>query len=91
MWMFRWLSTMQQSGNIDVFKCAVGCQGKVYLTIPAARSGAGKVQITINETVREYDALTDSDEAIKTGTPIKVVEVLDPSTLLVEELESLIV
>ena len=29
--------------------------------------------------------------AIKTGTPIKVVEVLDPSTLLVEELESLIV
>ena len=49
------------------------------------------MQITINETVREYDALTDSDEAIKTGTPIKVVEVLDPSTLLVEELESLIV
>ncbi|MDD6252599.1 MAG: hypothetical protein PUA96_00890 [Bacteroidales bacterium] len=91
MWMFSWLSRMQQSGNIDVFKCAVGCQGKVYLTIPAARSGAGKVQITINESVREYDALTDSDEAIKTGTPIKVVEVLDQSTLLVEELESLIV
>lgn len=91
MWMFRWLSQMQQSGNIDVFKHAVGCQGKVYLTIPAARSGAGKVQITINESVREYDAVTDSDTAIKTGTPVRVVEALDASTLLVEEMESLII
>ncbi|MGM9789368.1 MAG: NfeD family protein [Candidatus Cryptobacteroides sp.] len=91
MWMFRWLSQMQQSGNIDVFKLAVGCQGKVYLTIPAARSGAGKVQITINESVREYDAVTDSDTAIKTGTPVRVVEALDASTLLVEEMESLII
>ena len=91
MWMFKWLSQMQQSGNIDVFKLAVGCQGKVYLTIPAARAGAGKVQITINESVREYDAVTDSDTAIKTGTPVRVVEALDASTLLVEELESLII
>ena len=91
MWMFRWLSQMQQSGNIDVFKLAVGCQGKVYLTIPAARSGAGKVQITINESVREYDAVTDSDTPIKTGTPVRVVEALDASTLLVEEMESLII
>ena len=91
MWMFRWLSQMQQSGNIDVFKLAVGCQGKVYLTIPAARSGSGKVQITINESVREYDAVTDSDTAIKTGTPVRVVEALDASTLLVEEMESLII
>ena len=91
MWMFRWLSQMQQSGNIDVFKLAVGCQGKVYLTIPAARSGAGKVQITINESVREYDAVTDSDTPIKTGTPVRVVEALDASTLLVGEMESLII
>ena len=91
MWLFKWLSQMQQSGNIDVFSQAVGCQGKVYLTIPAARSGAGKVQITINESVREYDAVTDSDPAIKTGTPVKVVEAIDGSTLLVEELDSLIV
>ena len=91
MWLFRWLSQMQQSGNIDVFKLAVGCQGKVYLTIPAARSGAGKVQITINESVREYDAVTDSDTPIKTGTPVRVVEALDASTLLVEEMESLII
>ncbi|MGN1221043.1 MAG: hypothetical protein ACI4TU_08895 [Candidatus Cryptobacteroides sp.] len=91
MYMFKWLSKMQQSGNIDVYKCAVGCIGKVYLTIPAERKGAGKVQITINNSVREYDALTDSENSLKTGSSIKVVEVLDPSTLLVEEMNSLII
>jgi len=90
MYMFKWLSSMQQSGNIDVYKTAVGCHGTVYLTIPGTRSGEGKVQITINNAVREYAALTDSD-TLKTGTPVKVVEVLSPSTLLVEELDSLIV
>ena len=90
MLIFKWLSGMQQSGNIDVYKTAVGCQGQVYLTIPGERSGEGKVQITINNAVREYTALTDSD-TLKTGTPIKVVEVLSPSTLLVEELNSLII
>ena len=91
MYMFKWLSKMQQSGNIDVYKSAVGCIGKVYLSIPAQRKGAGKVQITINEAVREYDALTDSESELKTGASIKVIEVLDPSTLLVEEMNSLII
>ena len=91
MYMFRWLSKMQQSGNINVYKSAVGCYGKVYLTIPAERKGSGKVQININESVREYDALTDSETDLKTGTAIKVVEVIDASTLLVDEMNSLII
>ncbi len=90
MYLFKWLNGMQQSGNIDVFRSAVGCQGRVYLTIPAERKGEGKVQITINGSVREYNAVTDGD-AIKTGTPIQVVEVLNSNTLAVEELNSLIV
>ncbi len=90
MYLFKWLNGMQQSGNIDVFKSAVGCQGRVYLTIPAERKGEGQVQITISGSVREYNAVTDGDE-IKTGTPIKVVEVLNSNTLVVEELSSLIV
>lgn len=90
MYMFKWLSGMQQSGNINVYKSAVGCQGKVYLTVPEERKGTGKVQISINESVREYDAVTDGD-SIRTGTPVKVIEVIDPNTLLVEPLESLII
>ena len=90
MYLFRLLAKMQASGNIDVNTMAVGCTGRVYLTIPGERKGEGKVQITINESVREYQALTDGD-TIKTDTPIKVVEVINESTLLVEELNSLIV
>ena len=90
MLLFKWISGMQQSGNIDVFKSAVDCVGKVYLGIPAGRSGQGKVQITINNAVREYDAVTDGP-ALRTGTDIKVVEVLNASTLLVEEINSVII
>ncbi len=85
MYLFKWLSGMQQSGNINLQKSAAGCEGKVYLTIPALRGGAGKVQITINGAVREYDAVTESEEPLKTGASIRVVDVIDASTLLVEE------
>lgn len=90
MFLFKWLSGMQQSGNIDVYKSAVGCHGRVYLTIPAERSGEGKVQITINNSIREYNALSDG-AGIPTGTPITVVEVIDAQTMLVEPQNSLII
>lgn len=90
MYLFKWLSGMQQSGNINVYKSAVGCNGTVYLTIPAERGGEGKVQISINNAVREYDAVTDGD-ALKTGTPIRVTEVINANTVLVEPLEPQII
>ena len=88
MYLFKWLAGMQQSGNINLQKAAAGCEGKVYLTIPGARSGTGKVQITINGAVREYDAMTESEEPLKTGAPIRVVDCLDANTLLVEEINA---
>ncbi|MBR0223504.1 MAG: NfeD family protein [Bacteroidales bacterium] len=90
MYLFKWLSSMQQSGNINVYKSAVGCNGTVYLTIPGERGGEGKVQISINNSVREYDAVTDGD-ALKTGTPIRVTEVINANTVLVEPLEPQII
>lgn len=90
MYLFKWLNSMQQSGTINVYKQAVDCQGKVYLTIPAERAGQGKVQISINNSIREYDAVTDGDKLID-GTAIKVVDVIDANTLLVEPLNSLII
>ncbi|MBR4826393.1 MAG: NfeD family protein [Bacteroidales bacterium] len=90
MMLFKWLSSMQQTGNIDVFKIAAGCEGKVYLAIPGERAGSGKVQITINGAVREYEAVTDGPK-LATGTAIRVVEALSADTLLVEPLESIII
>ena len=90
MLLFKWLTDMQQSGNISVYKSAVGCEGTVYLTIPGERAGEGKIQITINNSVREYEAVTDGP-TLKTGARIRVVEVVSADTLLVEEINSVII
>ena len=82
MLLFKWLTNMQQSGNINVYKSAIDCEGSVYLTIPGGRAGEGKVQITINNAVREYAAVTDGP-TLKTGARIRVVEVVSANTLLV--------
>ena len=84
MYLFKWLAGMQQSGNIDVEKVAKGCEGTVYLTIPAAQGGEGKVQISISGSVREYNAVTDNEEDLKTGVAIRVVDVVNSHTVLVE-------
>ena len=90
MLLFKWLTNMQQSGNINVYKSAIDCEGSVYLTIPGGRAGEGKVQISINNAVREYAAVTDGP-TLKTGARIRVVEVVSANTLLVEEINSVII
>ena len=90
MLLFKWLTDMQQSGNINVYKSAVGCEGTVYLSIPGERAGEGKIQITINNAVREYEAVTDGP-TLRTGARIRVVEVVSANTLLVEEINSVII
>ena len=88
MYLFKLLAGMQQSGNINLQKLAPGCEGKVYLTIPAARKGSGKVQITISGAVREYDAVTENESDLKTSAPIRVIDIVDANTLLVEEINT---
>lgn len=79
---FRFMSGMQQSGTIRMAN-AVGCRGNVYLKIPGEKRGEGKVQISIQGAIREFDAITVGEE-LETGAPIKVVEVVNDSMLLVE-------
>ncbi len=81
MYIFFLMSKMEQSGNIEI-QHAVGCRGNVYLTIPGSRKGEGKVQITIQGAIREYDAMTD-EETLANGCPIEVREILSENMLLV--------
>lgn len=83
MYLFKWVSSLQQTGTINLIKDAPGCKGTVYLTIPEARTGEGKVQITINNSVREYAAVTDGPK-ISTGSAITVIEAVNNSLLLVK-------
>ncbi len=84
MYLFKWMSGMQQSGTIQA-EDIVGSKGAVYLTIPAGRMGEGKVQVTVRGAIREYDAMTDGDR-LHNETPIRVVAVLNGHTVLVERL-----
>lgn len=82
-YLFKWLSGMEQTGNISI-RDATGCTGIVYLTIPEGRTGEGKVQIAVQGAIREYNAVTDG-EKLANGAPIRVKKVLTDNLLLIEK------
>ena len=82
-------SKLSQEGNYNINN-ALFNTGKVYLTIPPAESGEGKIHLIIDGTMREMEAITKEREKIPTGADIRVVEVLDNNVLLVEPIESLL-
>jgi hypothetical protein len=63
---------------------AVGQSATVYLTVPAERSGVGKVHVSVQERLIECPAIT-RHEAIPTGSPVLVVDIDEerPGTLVV--------
>lgn len=69
----RWSMKLQSAGNIDRHN-AVGKPGNVYLTVPAAGEGDGKVNITLQERFVEMKAISRGGP-IPTGTAIVVVAV----------------
>ena len=73
---------LRSDGNADN-RNAIGTAGKVYLTIPPARSGEGKVYVMLQGAYVERAAVTDGEEAIPTGTEIVVVGVSGQTALVV--------
>lgn len=63
----------------------VGKIGEVYLRIPAQKSGKGKIIVSVKGSARELDAITENDEQIPTGTPIRVVRI-EHNLVLVERI-----
>lgn len=83
--LFFWMHSLAESGTLKI-KNAIGSVGEVYLPIGAERSKVGKVSIKVQGSLRELEALTDSEEELKTGTVIKVLEIISAELLLVEKL-----
>ena len=86
-WSIRAVLRLQHSGNI-VLHNAIGVQGEVYIPIPPMKSGAGKVNIVIQERLTEVNAVTGAERTIKTGEMITVIGVEPEGVLLVEPVES---
>ncbi|MBR5936335.1 MAG: serine protease [Bacteroidaceae bacterium] len=81
--MFRQVMKLSHDGSFKMQE-TVGLKADVYLRIPAARSGRGKVQVSVKGSVHEIDAVTDSDSEIATGGQVKILEVLGDDLLLVK-------
>lgn len=74
---------LRSDGNIDN-RNALGVSGKVYLTIPAARTGEGKVNVLVQGAYVEREAVTDEAEPIPTGSEIVVIGLSGQTTLVVK-------
>ena len=83
MYIFISMSKMTQQGNMDINN-ALNQTCEVYLTIPAKKTGLGKVHIKIQGTLRELDAITLGDR-IPTGSQAKVLSVTKNNLLLVTQ------
>lgn len=84
-WMFFMMTKLTQIGNINMNN-ALNASGRVYLPIPGKRSGTGQVQITVQGSVREVEAMTD-EEILPTGTLVTVIEVVNDEILVVKKVK----
>ena len=76
---FRTFSRLQSSGTLDMSQAA-GVSGIVYLNIEPNKPG--KVTITVRGRLLTLDAI--SDHQITTGSPIKVLRVINDNMVAVE-------
>lgn len=79
---FKGLMRLQSSGNVDI-KNAVGVIGEVYLRIPPAMQGQGKVSVQVQERLIEAAAMTKAATELKSGSSVRVIAVRG-NKLLVE-------
>lgn len=79
---FQSFKKLVQSGTLN-YRNALGLEGTVYIPIPPKSQGSGKVNVTIQGSLRECDAITEGFETIPTGAGVRVVDVIG-NTLVVE-------
>lgn len=81
-WIMQSLYRLRAEGTVRVDR-AIGKQATVYLTIPGHNTGAGKVQMNLQNRTMEYRATTAGD-TIPTGAKVVVVNVVAADTLEVQ-------
>ncbi|MDP3131042.1 MAG: hypothetical protein Q8N15_06920 [Bacillota bacterium] len=74
---------LENEGNLD-YQNAVGMTGTVYIRVPKARSGSGKVSVLVQERLSEADAVTDDLVDLLPGEAIEVLSVDGETTLVVK-------
>ena len=81
-WLMQGISRLQSSGNERIGN-AVGRQATVYIPVPAEGKGAGKVQLSMQNRIVEFQAVTDEAERLRTGEAVVVIAVAGSDLLRV--------
>lgn len=85
-WLFKIAVRLQASGNLRL-ENAIGKTGRVYLTIPGAGKGVGKVNVTVQEVYSELEAMTRGAETLRPGRMVRVTGMEGSDLLVVEPVE----
>lgn len=80
-WIMSQLLRLEDDGTVRV-EGAIGAPATVYLSIPGGREGPGKVTLTLQGRTVEYAAIT-AGAPLPTGSPVVVIDVEGPDTLVV--------
>ena len=81
----RFFHRMHSEGNVRP-ENAVGKTARVYLRVPAGRSGKGKVSLSLQGRSMEFEAVTAGDE-LPTGSACRVVGLVTEDTVEVTSLD----
>jgi hypothetical protein len=81
-WLLRLISSLNSAGNERIAN-AIGRSATVYIPIPAVGKGAGKVQLSMQNRIVEYQAVTDGEEPLRTGEAVEVIGVAGSDILRV--------
>lgn len=81
--LLRAVMKLRSGGNIDN-RNAIGTAGTVYLAVPPKRSGVGKVNVLLQGSYVERDAVTDEAEGIPTGAEVLIIGLSGQTTLVVK-------
>jgi len=80
----RQIEKLAEDNTFTISK-ALNKTGAVYLTIPARKSGTGKVQVSVNGAFHELDAITEQGR-IETSTLVRIVGIEDNNLVVVERI-----
>lgn len=79
-----WFMMRLQSDGTRNIRNALGKSGSVYLFIPPAREGTGKVNLLLQDTYVELNAVTDEENLIPSGREVVVIGISGQNTLVVK-------
>lgn len=83
--LLRGFASLRYSGTLD-YKNAIGQVGNVYVAVPGAMGGVGQIEVVVQGRSAIVQAFTRSPERLAPRTRVRVTEVLDAQTLIVEPL-----